>query len=830
MSATSDFLEKVFKTQRMTEWQKWHNEQWAKFSEWAGSGLENSGKLNADQRKWLKFLERTGAGAATDPLVRRPDPTKGFLQVKDLPDASELKESDWRKLYLTCQSTFVRLKANKASYDGVVQDFITDNGYLFDDVTDESLEATADTEAAILSFLAQLQTVDQHDLDILFDGLKKREILELHAAATKKHYNTKKEVRERIQELVRKVVPLERNANKADLERVGFNTAFIRANRLENIVDDYYGWKAPSVSATKLDEFKANYPYFFGQLAKEGNDKILEAYKACEPEDKVVSASIEKAKTDIDYDNPESKNFVPKKLDEELTLVEQIQKWAGDTYEDYFKKYKELRGARIYQHESEVHAILKQIDKAEIKTTDPLSKLASNADAITQKLGKTHPEARNAFEWFGKVLKDFDADPDMSKVMKKALKSGSKMNDLVAELIMRAAEDGKTETVKYAEIAMEILVTIRYGNTTSQIMDAIKEDKTLFDIFGNEKLSWNKNEGMRFVTRAMDKSIRAACMGLGRGSALIVNRFRRHGSRFNRRFKNQKMRQAHEDWLAKRHSDLLAARGARGSDLAAAPVGGAIDIRSEYKRSLDDNTAKRDNAIRGLRRMVGAGPADDDEYIEAQQERLDTTGKLEEQRAYDKTRPYSSLLDILKTAKELRHKIDEYEAARGGGPKEPQQVDLENELANIGVIDLSIVPGQPAAYDVGVATEADIDVRIGAIRGDRRYNIYKALYERAFSRNYEKQQHIDDYRKATQEIELAQERIDKRKEKLEKLEKDDVDGQAFDIYKHLMSYWDTLQDSKLTRFGPRRASRIQEQNNDLVANLFQNNLRGYTFR
>ena len=115
-------------------------------------------------------------------------------------------------------------------------------------------------------------------------------------------------------------------------------------------------------------------------------------------------------------------------------------------------------------------------------------------------------------------------------------------------------------------------------------MNSLKEDKELFNFLSNKDLSWNKNEGVKFVTAAIDKSFRIACLGIGYGGTFAVNRFRRFGTKFNGRLKNEKMRQSHEDWLAKRGAERLAARGTHGADTAAAPVGGALDLRSSSSR------------------------------------------------------------------------------------------------------------------------------------------------------------------------------------------------------------------------------------------------------
>ena len=585
---TAKFLEDFFKVRRMVRWRTDHPRQWQQFCDWAGTGAnDGSCKLNDAERKWFKYLQRTGPGA-NDPFVREHNHPKGFLIVNEgLPPVTALTDAEWRELYLACQSTFSRLKANIASYDGVVQDFIANYSYLFDNVTDDTLIANPRTETAILELIKKMDSLSNADLTNLF-GISKSDISSMverdlagNITRIKADYSKKKDVREKIQSWANKVLYPENDTQKTKLKNAGFDEAFIQANRINLIPDMYYGWRAPEVTPAKLNDFKTNYADFFHEMYGDEKDKnaakILEAYKSCEPaNNKVVSESIEKAKKDIDYNDTNSQNYIPPKMDSEMNMFEKIQEWAGETYSDYFKKYEELRGARIYQHAGEVQAILKQIDKAKIKTTDPLSKLVESAGAITKKLQGSYPEAAKAFDWMAKALGDINNNPSMSKVMEKALKSGRKMNDLVAELIMRAAEDGKPETVKYAEIAMEVLATIKYGNTTSKVMDAIKEDKELFNIFSNKDLSWNKYEGVRFVTAAIDKSVRAACLGIGRGGAFLVNRFRRHGIRFNGRLKNQKMRQAHEDYLARTGAERLAARGAHGADTASAPVGGGI--------------------------------------------------------------------------------------------------------------------------------------------------------------------------------------------------------------------------------------------------------------
>lgn len=821
------FLENVFKIRRMKDWVVDHPEQWQQFSDWAGTGVGDNVKLNADQRKWLDFLKRNVDGT----FVRSHGLKNGFLEVKDFPPTTDLSEADWKQLFLTCQATFVRMKHNKSSYDGVVQDFITDNQELFANVTEETREATTTTDTAIFKLVEKIKTLSEApyiispgDLPGLL-GVSRLDIETWYTQLTQvppvKEYNKKEDVRKKIRELAEKILNPEDAAKRHKIKTSGLDSV-----KDIRFITEEYGWRTPEVDPNKLNNFKANYADYFTEIYKE--NKILEAYKSCESDNKIVSESIEKAKKDIDYDDTNSKNYVPRKLDTELTPVERIQEWVGNTYSDYFKKYEELRGAKIYQHASEVKDILKQIDKAKIKTTDPLSKLAENADNITKALRSTNPEAADAFEWLGTALKEFNADSKMSKVMEKALKKGRKMNDLISELVMRAAEDGKPETVKKAEIAMEVLSTIKYGYTTSKIMNSLKEDKELFSFLSNKDLSWNKNEGVKFVTSAIDESFRIACLGIGYGGTIIGNRFRRFGSKFNGRLKNEKMRQSHEDWLAKRGAERLAARGAHGADTAAAPVGGALDLRSEYKKSLDENIPKRANALLALSTGMTSIPADTDQFIEQYQEYLNTVGADREGKEHAAMQVYVDLLDQLNRALPLKLQLDDLNA-RFGPDATPEQFELKRKLNDMAPIDLTPIGGGPA-FNPATTPTALLQATIHSVETNASYRFHQHRYNSIVARNYEKQQHIDDYRKATQEIKEAEERIEARRKKMEKLTKNDVDGRPLDIYRHLMAYWDTLQDPTLTRYGPRRASKIQENNSTLVADLFKSNLSGYNLR
>ena len=63
-------------------------------------------------------------------------------------------------------------------------------------------------------------------------------------------------------------------------------------------------------------------------------------------------------------------------------------------------------------------------------------------------------------------------------------------------------------------------------------MDAIRKEP--LSIFSDKGLSWNKNEGMQFVTNALDRSIKYAFTSLGYGITFVGNAIRLSGSKIKK--------------------------------------------------------------------------------------------------------------------------------------------------------------------------------------------------------------------------------------------------------------------------------------------------------
>lgn len=245
-----------------------------------------------------------------------------------------------------------------------------------------------------------------------------------------------------------------------------------------------------------------------------------------------ISGQIQKAITETDYanesDNPDNKDFVPPVYNDQKNFLQRV--------DDKLDKFKEnqvdpwtnvLRGTRRYFSpfarnvvEAVASAKIKGKDGKthKIKPTDGLKGILDNADAIAKKLVEKSPKAKGHFDWFSGKLKIY-ADK-MPKAFEGAFRNPKQMRAIVSQFIVDAVKEGKSDEVKSA---LEVLSTMKYGIMHSRTIDALKqEDMT---VFSDKDLSWNKYEGVKVVTTAMDKTAKFAILGVGRAVAAARNQF-----------------------------------------------------------------------------------------------------------------------------------------------------------------------------------------------------------------------------------------------------------------------------------------------------------------
>lgn len=453
------------------------------------------------------------------------------LSGKALPDANiELNDEDWEKLFNAFNTTLGRMSQD---IDGLAEnkkakDFVSEYygvGKLF---SIEPVDGSTENEINILrQNITHLKGAIQNFLpeDISFEQFEKN----LNGGK----YNTD----EKFRNILLRVIDRLDSAKQWGLQGASQDAInALNAIDTEKIATGFEQKPNPG----KLASFRQEYKSILNKLHDES--KLRDMFSRYD--DGKISKLLNKALDKVAYDNKDSKSYVQPKSEDELTLLQRIQKWNSDTYENYLKKYVKLSGDRMF-FSMPAQMICKGIDSAKIKPTDGIVAVLDNADKIKKNMQYKSNAAISHFDWFVKemnVLKDA-----MPKAFEGSLRNGPQLRHLIEKMIVDAVEQGK---IKEAKTAMEVLSIIKYANTTSKIMDTIKSDKELFNIMSNKDLSWNKNAGVQFVTNALDKSVRAAFIGLGYGATMAINGIRKSRSKI--RTPGKLLNKAHNAW----HSDI----------------------------------------------------------------------------------------------------------------------------------------------------------------------------------------------------------------------------------------------------------------------------------
>ncbi|MBE6459415.1 MAG: hypothetical protein E7009_00315 [Alphaproteobacteria bacterium] len=301
-----------------------------------------------------------------------------------------------------------------------------------------------------------------------------------------------------------------------------------------------------NIPTFRLQQFKNEYPILLNTLRKES--KVREVFE--QYDEGKISGPLNKALANQSYDNPNSDDYVQPKREDTLTIPERLSEWWGDTYSDCLEKYIKLSGDRLY-FSPQAKAIAGKLPK-DLKKTDGLDGVLKHTGSIRSKLKEARDfESAKHVEWFEKTLTALKNDKKLSKVWAGALKNGTHMQALVKEIMIRAIKEGK---VKEAKTALELISVLHYGYTTSKVMDTLA--KTDFTVFSDKSLSFNKTDGVKFVTNALDKGIKTAFMGIGYGITIIGNAIKLSGRKINKfSDKNGNFKSEHDQYLQQQQND-----------------------------------------------------------------------------------------------------------------------------------------------------------------------------------------------------------------------------------------------------------------------------------
>jgi hypothetical protein len=370
-----------------------------------------------------------------------------------------------------------------------------------------------------------------------------------------------------------------------------------------------------------INKFKNEFTEIFDKLLT--SPEIRKDFLAEAPS--TIGEPLSKAIESTDYENKDSKDYVPEKYPDEKTWVQRIQDWKDDTYENHFRRFTNpSRGARL-PFSPWSQDIMKAFDKVKIKPTDGLEGILSKKSEILDKL-KSSATATNYFKWFTDTLEKLKKS--MPEAIEGALRNGGQMQEVVSAIMAEAVENGK---IKEAKTALEVLSVAKYGLSTSRTLDKLREDKELFNVFSNKDLSWNKNEGVKFVTGAIDKTVRAGVLGVGLAVTGVRNLISRQRAKIgNDISKNKILNDAHKHWNEEDLQETTTTKRDKADEnltkLAAGTGKSGIPINAT-------NLA----AVKTFLITVPPGPAHDD---------LEADINLYEQSATEKHNANQELIDI----------------------------------------------------------------------------------------------------------------------------------------------------------------------------------------
>lgn len=749
-------------------------------------------------KDWKKELMTNGAN---NPM---PDPTEAG-------GAWELSDDEWEKLFRAFQDAFRAMDADKKSFkdNKDANDFL--NEYFGDLRLFSNGVASKDAEQEIQGNFKTFLESNRQVLEVAFKqwGLTDGDFSysDLMSGIRDKKYNTSPKFQQKIKDVAQYVAYYMRQPDFVN--SLGPNAQV----NLPNFEKVEKGFDDDQIDPLKLDYFKRNHRDLLDTLNKKS--KVYNVFKTYDKGK--ISKPLDEATEKVDYGNKESDDYVPPKRDDELTPWQQLSKNIGDTWSDYMDKYTKFRGDRLYMSDS-AKAIVKALDdkKVKMKPTDGLGKLVENTDAIKANLLYKSPTATKHFEWMAKTLKELQST--MPKTFNGALQNGRQMRALVSELIMTAVRDGKMDEAKSA---MEVLSVIKYGYTTSKIMDALsKENLTVFS---------SLNIIPDIVKKAMDKSIKAALMGIGYGITIVGNAYNLHGSKFNQA--TGRMKQAHDDFIQ-------ANDDAKNKKIA--------------ERNIENPLAQQ--RIQAEQTVIAQTGITDATY--AQHEQAYNTAKS------DATQKLTAMNDADRRLKDADQKLESYDdltqqinSANQALPQIQQDLQqLQNALNNPNTYNgMPPHAANALAADIqrqitDLQTQARTALRsLSQLRKRRRNllanpDIQNALNNRptyqadfnAAQASYNTAQQLADqlgdpvhkFKNAKDRIEELNSQIDARNNEI-----DNWDDKHKDKFQELMAYWDFLETGRNTHTGNMYSwglgSAKKKQKNFNGSALFQQYLAAY---
>lgn len=723
--------------------------------------------FRGDMKSWKRDLMENGAN-------------------KPLPDAKkELDKSAWESLFRSLQDAFISMSANRDSFkdNDAAKEFLDK---YFGDPRYKifSLTPVPDSIKTSVSDFIDIIMKDQNAFALLGDMFNddydeyKNFVKDLDKGKYNENPNTRKKLIHIVSSLSRRLGwgDISNDVLRQKLETLDLN-GIINGFNTEKVVD-----------ASKLKLLKNEYQNILNVL--HDNSKIYDVFKQFD--NGKISKQLDEAIAKTDYTGKiTEKDYIPPKRKDEKTVWQEIEGKVKDTYADVFKKYVTAHRDRIFIKQS-AKTIFGALDGAKIKPTDGIAAILDNAKKISDKLKYKSPKASEDFEWFVKIMTDFK--DTMPKAFEGALRNGHQMKRIVEEMVLEAINTGKVEQAK---TAMEVLSVMQYGLFTSRTMDTI--NKTDVNIFSDGKLSWNKNEGIQTVTKALDKTIKFGIQGIGYAATAAVNGIRRLGKDFNN---SGKLKKKSDQW----EIDNLSAKTDAEREKVKANKNDKAEIKQLriHKASLGiTNVRQSEKALRNNRKIEDQQRQDYENAANAFAPYKDIENDFQTITIKEKaindcqteiTRLESELSVIPNPAPDQLQEALAEQKRQELSMQKTELLNLQQDLHDT----QSVIDNKYSALGTTLTAE---HARIHAVpaagglspfdAAKRQMDDAKNILDATENANKDLERRISEYRSDKESIASHQQNIKRRNEEFEKW-----DDKHKNEYLELMAYWDFLQTGK----------------------------------
>lgn len=732
------------------------NMQYEQFVQFCGYIKDK--KATDNQKIWAEELLKKDP--ATGEFMTRPD--TDIYMPKELPDPADptegLSDDEWEKLFRAFQQAFQSMdgakkdfkyndKAKKffESYFGTNPDTGVQNMFQHPKIKPSAESklykaptppSTADVPGTLYYFLKRRENILKSRFaggyyNILSDDFSYADLLN---GLKDGKYKTSASFRSKLEAVAGYI-----EGYKADLVQANIPAAEIPD------LSDYNEWYDKRISPARLNQFKNEYKTLLNTLQKES--KIREVFE--QHDNGKISGPLNKAIKSQSYDDPQSEDYVQPKREDTLTMKERLAEWWSDTYSDCLEKYVKLKGDRLF-FSDEAKNICKHLQK-DLKKTDGLDGVLKNVGTAKDKL-KAAREFKSVkhLEWFDKTMNALKNDPKLSKVWAGALKDGTHMQALIKEVIIRAIQEGKKDEAK---TAMELISVFHYDYTTSKIMDVLGKEN--LSIFSDKGLSWNKNEGVQFVTNALDKSIKLALMGIGYGITMAGNMYKLSGRKINKYSDKNgggSFKETHDAYLQKQQDDKA-----------------TLEAQLSAERTQQTTTQRQVDLIRGGRTYAVA-KTDMEHDIQGYTTAIDTFCAADIQRLEDAlTQTYNSV------------------ASGGAWTPIANQTEYDAVRDFLDSIKTDALTPKPTLTGTGVVLQAHLDA-----------------IESSFSTLKLNRRRLSTRQRLFDRLVNGQELLDQLNEQVTRHE-DEVhnwDANHVDEMEELVLHWNMLETGRNTKTGP----------------------------